>query len=361
VPASFLSTIKKAIYMSKFKVHWADTLDSHVDAALRYLPHSDLCSAEAYRRLLGTKTAEYTKIAVVSENGEPIAVSGMIQRGRLLWEPMSNWLHPGLTFPTITGRHVQALAALGVKVPLAWWRMPGDPGDGPYIRDVKLKPTYRMTNIAAREEFWRSTDYLRHIKNIRNRTRHLEIRVGGNEFTKAIVTGWHKTWLGDNEDTMAIAGRVALADVLEPAGKHVTVALLDKGKLVAGSTNFIHEGALVAGVSYLDKEYRKLGAGVRMIDTVFAVAEQKGLSMFDLGGGAEYKQKWAPESGYRAKVTIMPPHIRGLERCERAARRWFGRIAAPALAGTAKGVSMFGFLPDVESAVALRRVLPLLV
>lgn len=315
--------------MPKLKVSWYNDTTGAVDEALNYLPEGDLCPTDLYRSLLSIKTSESMRIVVVSDDGQPIAVSAMVRRGRFVWEPLTNWLFPGNPFPFAEGRNIEALSALDRQVPLAWWRMNNLPSTDHRITNIEIKPTYRMTDIARREEFWKSTDYLRHIKNIRNRTQRLEVRVGATEFAKQIVGGWHRKWIDGNDASSAIAYRVRLAEALEPVGKHITVALLDDGKLIAGSTNFVHQGALVAGVSYLDPEYRKLGAGVRMIDTVFDVAEQRGLLAFDLGAGADYKAKWAPQSGSRAKFTISHWHIDWLGRCERLQQRIARRLTLP--------------------------------
>lgn len=71
---------------------------------------------------------------------------------------------------------------------------------------------------------------------------------------------------------------------------------------------------MVAGVSYVSDHYRRLGAGVRMIDAVFDEADRRGIKAFDLGGGADYKQKWAPIGGERAKFSVASPTLRMVRR-----------------------------------------------
>ena len=193
--------------------------------------------------------------------------------------------------------------------------------DDPAIGDVSIKPTYRMQDIAGREEFWRSTDLRRNIKNIRNRTARMRVEVGNLAHVAPVVSEWHGRWARGDADDIAVRARLAIAHALEPAGAHVTVALLDGDEIAAGATNFVHRGEMVAGVSHVSPKYRQLGVGVRLIDAVFDVAEQRGLTTFDLGGGADYKQKWAPIGGERAEFNVASARVRLLRRISRFAKR----------------------------------------
>lgn len=291
------------------KTAWFDALSGEAEAALAALPACEMCPHPIYRQLAALPREGRVRIALVSEAGAPVALVALVRRARWEWEPIGNWLFPGPNFPCQPGRHVEALIAIGAEIPVAWWRMPQAPPQGPRIHDLNISPVYRMDDIAGREAFWRSTDYLRHVKNIRNRSRGLELRVGAPEFAEEIAAGAQEKWGGARDD-YEVHARTLIAQAREPEGAHVTVALLDNGKLAAGSTNFIHQGALVAGILYTPDEFRRIGAGVRLIDVMFDVAEARGLSAFDMGGGAEYKRKWAPPVGERASFTIAPPALR---------------------------------------------------
>jgi len=199
---------------------------------------------------------------------------------------------------------IAALAAINREVPLSWWRMNRQVPEDRCVRNVEVLPTYKMDQIPSREDYWRRTNYLRTIKNARNRCKNLEVVVGDTRFAHEVIAGWHVKWTGGEADDDIVRRRVLLADALENEGRHLTVCLLDNGRLVAGSTNFVHRGELVAGVLYVSPDYRRLSAGVRLIDIAFDLAESRGLAAFDLGGAADYKKVWAPEDGWRAKFIV---------------------------------------------------------
>ena len=315
------------------KVSWFDHVAGEVDDALAALPECAMCPHDLYRALVQTPRPARVRIALVADGDGPVAVIGLAQSGALAWEPITNWLFPGEGFPARPGRAVDALAALGVEAPVAWWRMGAPPPRGPMIHDLDVTPAHRLDDLAKREEFWRSTDYLRHIKNIRNRTRGLELRIGVPEIAEQVAAGWFGKWISGDSADPQVRARVLIADALEPLGRHITVGLFDDGKLAAGSTNFIHNGELVAGILYMPDEYRRLGAGVRLIDVMFQIAEERGLSAFDLGGAAEYKRKWAPPVGERVSFVVAPPGVRFARKLAAKAKallRGGARASAPA-------------------------------
>jgi len=309
------------------KVTWLDPADAALDRAIAALPACEACPHDIYLRLIRLPQAREVRAVLVEDGAGPVAIAGLARQYRLVWEPVTNWLFPGAPFPAVAGRHIEAMAALRMEAPMAWWRA-GPAPHGANIHDLEITPVHRLDDLAKREEFWRSTDYLRHIKNIRNRAKGLEVRIGVPEIAEEVVAGWFDKWTNGDRAHPQVRGRVVLADALEPLGAHVTVGLFDDDKLAAGATNFIHNGALVAGILYAPDAYRRLGAGIRLIDVMFDVAAERGLSAFDMGGGAEYKRKWAPAIGERASFTVAPPAVRLARRVIGKARALVGRGAA---------------------------------
>jgi GNAT superfamily N-acetyltransferase len=296
------------------KVSWHTSVTAEVEEALFVLPECETCPHDLYRKLLTLPRHEPMRIAVVREAGQPIAVAGTLPRSRLSADSLTNWLFPGTAFPVLSSRRLAALKALGREVHLSWWRMGEPVPNDPAVADVDIKPTYRMEDISRREEFWRSTDLRRKIKNIRNRTTRLRVEVGNLSHVAPIVAGWHAKWTGGDPGDAIVRARIAIAHALEGEGRHITLALLDGDEIAAGSTNFVHRGELVAGVSYMSDNYRQLGVGVRMIDAMFDEAGRRGIKAFDLGGGGDYKQKWAPIGGERAKFSVASPALRMMRR-----------------------------------------------
>jgi hypothetical protein len=239
-----------------------------------------------------------------------------------VWEPLGNWLFPGGEFPARAGAYVDALKALKLEVPVAWWRMADAPPNGDRIDSLRVEPVYRLDDLSQREAYWRSTNYFRHIRAARNRTTALEARIGVPEYAEAIAAGWRTRWTASPAGDPEVRNRAILARALEPLGRHLTIGLFDDGKLAAGCTNFIHRGALVAGVLHVPEAYRAVSAGVRLIDLAFEEGARRGLSGFDMGGGADYKLKWAPAIGERARFTIAgPAHVRLLRGLAGMAKR----------------------------------------
>ena len=187
---------------------------------------------------------------------------------------------------------------------------------------TRVRPT--ACRSIAIEEYWRETDYLRTVRNIRNRCRNFTVAIDYTGAEEWVIRHWSQQWNCDG-DPVAQADRVEIARELQRHGRHVTISLFDNGKMIGGSSNFIHQSDLVAGVYYYEPEYRRFGAGVRLIDLAFALATERGLAGFDLGGKADYKKKWAPVSGTRSSVLVAPRSlIIGIGQLVRLAAPWVG-------------------------------------
>ena len=95
--------------------------EARLDAVLRVLPESETCPHDLFRLLLQNPSAVPKRIVLVSERGEPVALVGL--RYRLgYWEPVTQWLVPGMVFPVRAGYLARALAAVAPILHVAWWR-----------------------------------------------------------------------------------------------------------------------------------------------------------------------------------------------------------------------------------------------
>jgi CelD/BcsL family acetyltransferase involved in cellulose biosynthesis len=93
---------------------------------------------------------------------------------------------------------------------------------------------------------------------------------------------------------------------------------MDAGSPVASTTVTVHGDSLVAGVIYRRPEFDRQKVGIRMMDATFAYAAENGYTSFDIGGGFDYKAKWAPQAGRRATFGICPdPLFRGRRMLQR--------------------------------------------
>src|SRR5690606_30146584 len=111
------------------------------------------------------------------------------------------------------------------------------------------------------------------------------------------------------EQEMSLSDRLLIAHYLESLGMHYTISMLDQGEFIGGATVIVHGRDLVAGVNYRRPDYDWHGVGDRLLDLVFSWAAESNYRTFDLGGGQEYKTKWAPQEGERWTVNICPGRI----------------------------------------------------
>lgn len=307
--------------MSRLKVTWFRQWHAELDAALACLPEPEACPHDLTRTLMQTPGPAEKRTALVTEDGRPLAVIGLRRRTRLTWEPAAQWLIPGVPFPVRPGATIAALRALNIAIPVAWWRMTEPVPEAPCIRRFETQPVYRLALAGDREAFWRQTHYLRHIKNIRNRCAAFTWALDPPGAARWVITHWSQRWRDGADADPAVEDRILIAEALEARGLHHTVCLYDGEKLIAGSTNFVHRGDLVAGVIHGDPDYRNHGIGVRLIDQTFAFAAGEGLAGFDLGAGHDYKKKWAPEDGSRGTFVLAPEPIWRMQRAISTLRR----------------------------------------
>ena len=75
----------------------------------------------------------------------------------------------------------------------------------------------------------------------------------------------------------------------------------------------VHGNDVVAGVICRDVEYDRCNSGTRLLDLSFQWALEAGYTTYDIGGGHEYKQDWAPCVGERWQLRICPPLLFDME------------------------------------------------
>lgn len=311
-----------------YTVSWHDRWSAQLDEALAALPERECMPHDLYRRLLSRNDGR--RIALVTRHGDPVMLAGLRRRSRYVWDPIANWHAPGHVFPAHPDHASTALASLSLEIPLAWWRTGMAPPSGPGVRSVETSPTYRMPLDRDPEPFWRETGYLRTIRNMRNRCKAFTVEIDHPGAAAWVIQNWSVKWSGEGTDAdkVALRDRIEIAEELERRGRHVTISMFDNGRMVGGSSNFIHQGELVAGVIYHEPEYRAQGLGVRLIDLAFELGKERGLRTFDLGGKADYKKKWAPEDGTRSSVVVAPLSVYYMRQAASAVRGLLRRTAA---------------------------------
>ena len=202
------------------------------------------------------------------------------------------------------------LEALKSNVWIAWWRMEGKPSSSRLIRTIDCTPTYRLRLSEDFERYWRENGHYKTIRRVRNRCRELTLEVNTPGSAEWTIKNWEAKWR-ENPDIEAVglSDRLAVAGYLENRGLHFTLMLTDQGKPVGGATMTVHHQDVVAGVLYRDPGYDQYGVGDRLIDLSFAFAAQKGFDTFDIGGGHEYKKRWARQEGERWLFNLCPESL----------------------------------------------------
>ena len=284
---------------------WAPELDD----ALQVIPETEIFPHDLFRLLMKMSDPKKKQIILVTERGEPVAVAGLRNRSGY-WEPVTQWIIPGVLFPVKHGYLSRVLPALGIELQIGWWRWQEDPPQIKCIRDAISEPTYGISLSEDYEKYWRETKLLRNIRTFRNRCKNFELKVnppGGIEWT---IRNWEAKWRPQGISEMPdLAERLQAAQYLQERGLLYSLLLFDRDEPAAGRTLIIHRNEVVAQVNYRNPKYDKYGAMNRLGDITFQWAQEMGFKSIDLGGSHDYKNTWAPENGRKWKFTICPGYI----------------------------------------------------
>lgn len=286
----------------RLEVAWFDRWSSTLDHALDLLPEAETCPHELYRMLAQNETPAPKRTALVTGDDRPVAVVCLRMTGGSTWEPVTQWVVPGVVCPAVEGRLLPALAALEVDVVVAWWRM-GEPPHHPSVGCLETTPVHRL-RLSEREEYWRRSSQWKRVAQARRKCADLDVEVNAPGAAEWVIRRWEEKWRTASSEDPGLGDRILAAQYLERIGRHYTITLAGRERILAGSTNTCHGDTLTAGVLYRDDSVGARPTGVRLIDLAFEVAEDAGLSRMDLGGGHGYKQSWAPADGTRSKFVV---------------------------------------------------------
>lgn len=295
------SVLSRELKTTNFN-HWHSDLDD----ALRLLPESDIFPHELFRDLIELSDPSRRKLILVTERGEPVAVAGLRNRWGH-WEPVTQWIVPGVLFPVKDGYIARVLSALGVELKVGWWRWQIPPPQIQYMSNAISEPTYGVNFTEDFEKHWRMTSHLRNVRTYRNRCKEFELKVNPPGGAELIISNWDKKWRSQGTDEASyLSERLLVAHYLQERGLHYSLLLFNEDEPVAGGTLIIHRNEAVAQCSYRNPKYDWYGAMTRHIDLTFTWAKNMGFDKFDLGGSQDYKKMWAPENGMKWKFDICP-------------------------------------------------------
>lgn len=292
------------------KVTWFDTWHPTLDEALQTLPENESYPHELYCLLAKNQGPARKRIALVTEQGTPVAILGLRQRGRFSWEPVTQWITPGTVFPAKPEYILSAMESLGVEFWVAWWRMESGLPSSHLIRYVESAPTYKMRCSEDAEQYWRDNGYFKTIRRTRNRCKEFSIGINSPGAAEWTIKNWEAKWRKNPAlIDPGLGDRILAATYLENQEKYYTITLSDQNIIIGGATLSVHQRDLVAGVLYVEPQYYSHGVGNRLIDLCFTFAVENGYESLDIGGGHEYKKNWAPQDGERWLFNICPEHL----------------------------------------------------
>jgi GNAT superfamily N-acetyltransferase len=308
------------------KVNWFDNWNPVLEEALHELPETDVCSHELFQLLIENPTSTRKRVALVSENGIPVAVVGLRQKGRFTWEPVMQWIIPGEPFPAKPGYLMRVLDALNTEVWVAWWRIEIPPPSSHLMRYIDSTPTYRLDCSDNFEQYWRDNHYFKTIRRVRNRCKDFRSAINLEGTAEWTIKNWEEKWrVNPSMMDPSLPDRILAAKYLENQGRYFTISLFNQDTLIGGATVTVQKEDLVAGVLYYEPEYRRHGLGDRLIDLSFSFAAEKGFKTFDIGGGHEYKKHWAKQDGERWWIHICPEPLYRVRSLADWTRRVIGR------------------------------------
>lgn len=305
-------------------VRWYDRWEPALDDTLAALPEMDTCPHELFRALATNPTPAAKRIALVTEDGAPIAVVALRRNGRF-WEPVCQGAVPGAVAPALPAQLTTALSALGIDVRVTGWYGPL-PANAGKLRDVYRYPVYVLPTDGSIEQHWRSSSLYRNIVTARNRCASMTFAVDAPGADEWIVHNAAASY--GASDTLADS--LLATRYLVEQGRAHTFALLDGDRFVAGSTAMAAGDIVVGQTMYRDPAYQRQDVGTRLLDLQFGWTCDAGYRLLDIGPGQgfEYKARWGHESGERAGFSVRPAHLQLGTTAVRTLRRVLGPRAA---------------------------------
>ncbi|MGD0485610.1 MAG: GNAT family N-acetyltransferase [Syntrophorhabdales bacterium] len=280
-----------------------------LDEALESLPENELLPHDLFRSLMKMTDPKMRQISLIREHGVPVALAGLRNRWGY-WEPVTQWIVPGVLFPVKEGYMSRVLPALDLQIQIAWWRWNEPPPKMDCIKQIKMTPTRGMSCSEDFEHYWRRSGHMKTIQKARNRCKGFELRTNTPNAAEWTIRNWDAKWrtpgTGESPD---LAERLLVARCLEERGLHHTLLLSDKDEPVAGGTLMADRNEVVLHCNYRNPKYDWYSVMNRLAELTFYWAKERGFTKIDMGGSFDYKEKWAPEAGQKWEFTVCPEYV----------------------------------------------------
>lgn len=286
------------------RVDWHPAWDDEVDAAAVELAGRLGADVELHRTAGRERHGVDKRHAIVRRGDLLVGVVSLRRRGDF-WELVTETCLPCaevLAAPDDRGAVLHA-TRLNIRVD----EVPPE-SLGSFAPDRTSERIAHRAELGAHEEVWRSSRrFMRNLRNVRNRTAHLEVRTGERDDIERIVRLWGRIWEG-NPLRMQVAEEdmIAVYEYLHDRGRLQIAALIDDGRLVGGAINTTVDGVVYGMCIARDHDHPVQGLGTRVLEEGFAIAAATGEREFDLLTGLEYKRRWAPIEVHRYEVEYVP-------------------------------------------------------
>ncbi len=276
---------------------WSGALDD----ALQIIPEDEDYPHALIKLLAEQRAGRRKKICLVTRDGSPIAIAPLRKANAFVWQPVTQYILPGIVIPAVRGELSAALDSLGLNIRVALWRTEFGPPSGPRVRDVTRTVTYGMKCSEDFEAYWKKRNVWRYLRSAQTKWGHLTLTVNAPGAAEWIISNWARKW-GVLEDEAE--DRIIAAKFLEARGQHYALLLCDGDQKVAGVTSLIHRGDMIGQSIYRQSEDGNLGN--HLIHLAFRWAREQGFNAVDIGGGHDYKRRFAPPGGERYEFTVSP-------------------------------------------------------
>ena len=299
---------------ASLRVYWYKSWSAHLDRALDTIPEDERCPHELFRRLMHSANGQ-KRAALVTAHGDPVAVIGLRQRG-WHYEPVgSDAVTPRFVAPARPGFLFPALRALGIDL---WIRtQPTLPPPGT-AQEITPFPIYRMECRADFERYWHESGLWKNIKAFRKRSAGMTFVVDAPGGIRWTIERWRERWLDDSQRQVDSAGdQIIAGEYFQALGMYHSFLLLDGAAPVAGCNFYVDRHDLLFLTTTYLPEYAWHGVSTRLLDLIFGWAASSSYQRLDLGGGHEYKRRWAPLDGARWSYNICPAPLAFAKRTRR--------------------------------------------
>jgi hypothetical protein len=288
------------------------------DEAFERLPADPEWPGSLYRELaqIPRGSRDSCRVVIAYQKSVPVGLIAF-HREDCVFVPVTHWILPGIIGLGAPDVQDQILRRLPFPSIVAWWRMnPESILPGRAIRRVSSQDTFGVSLKSDFEGFWKKTGCLRSIRRAERNGAELTFQVNAPGALEWIIRSSERKWRENPAvESPRIPNTLMALAWAERAGKHFSLTLSDGQNFVAGQSVLIHRNDVICGATYRDPRYDRAAPGHIVLARTFYWGRESGYDTVDLGGGFDYKHRWAPVLGTKSTVHISPTFSHVTSRC----------------------------------------------